>query len=99
MENQVSRPDTLGTRLEAARRMVPVKSSLLGAIGYCPLPEAARKQFTKPHGFVLVRFKAKRSILAYLVPSQTYASMCKAKSKGRAYNKLLRGQPAVVLEA
>ena len=99
MKSEAALPDTLSTRLEAARRMVPVKSSLVGAIGYLPLPTAMRQQLSKPCGFVLVRLKGKRAILAYLVPSQTFASMCKAKSKGRAYNRLLRGKPAVVLEA
>lgn len=72
-------------------------SSFVKALGYVPLDKAMREKTLEPSGFVLVRLKGKKETLAYLVPSWTYGVLMASKSKGRSYNRLLKGKPSVSL--
>jgi hypothetical protein len=83
------------------KTMMPLKpvhgSSFIRALGYVPLAKDMREKTLEPSGFVLVRLKGKRETKAYLVPSWTYGAVMRSKSKGRAYNKWLKGKPSVSL--
>lgn len=88
----------LSTMKTAPLPLKPVHgSSFVKALGYLPLAKEAREKTLEPSGFVLVRLKGKRETLAYLVPSWTYGVLMASRSKGRAFNKLLKGKPSVSL--
>jgi hypothetical protein len=70
----------------------PVSSSFISRVGYRPLAPELRKQ-APGQGFVLVEIRG--SVKAILAPSWTYGLLLAAKSKGRIYNRLLKGLPSV----
>ena len=61
-------------------------------MGYQPLARELRS-IEPGKGFVLIEIRGKVS--AILDPSWTYGLLLAAKSKGRIYNRLLKGLPSV----